>query len=59
MMLVNSYKNTATKDFDKAVQYMKSWKPSQELATEIHNANNKLGNVTIEDVFDRILTKRS
>lgn len=59
LMMVNSYKNTAVKDFDKAVSIIKTWKPSQQLALEIHSSNNELENVTIEDICDSILAKVS
>jgi len=38
-LMVNSYKNTPTVDFDKAREFTLSWKPSQELELMIIGAN--------------------
>lgn len=39
IMAVNSYKNTAVKDYNKGVEVVKRWEPSQELKLLIHVTN--------------------
>ena len=39
---VNSYRNTAVKDFDKALNYVATWKPARELELMIAGANSQM-----------------
>lgn len=39
---VNSYRNTAVKDFDKALNYVVTWKPTRELEFMIAGANSQM-----------------
>lgn len=39
---VNSYKNTAKKDFDQAIDYIKIWEPSKEMGYMITGANSQI-----------------
>jgi len=39
---VNSYRNTAVKDFDKALNYVATWKPARELELMIKGANSQM-----------------
>jgi Rha family phage regulatory protein len=39
---VNSYKNTLRKDFDRAIDYLKLWRPQGKLLREIEIANDQL-----------------
>lgn len=39
---VNSYKNTATKDYDKAIDYIERWQPNTNLILAIEELNNQL-----------------
>ncbi|WP_139905651.1 ORF6C domain-containing protein [Clostridium thermarum] len=39
---VNSYRNTAVKDFDKALNYVVTWKPTRELELMIAGANSQM-----------------
>lgn len=39
IMAVNSYKNTAVKDYNKGVEVIKGWKPNEELQLLIHVTN--------------------
>lgn len=39
---VNSYRNTAVKDFDKALNYVATWRPNRELELMIAGANSQL-----------------
>ncbi|WP_158534755.1 ORF6C domain-containing protein [Romboutsia maritimum] len=39
---VNSYKNTATKDYDKAINYIERWQPNTNLKLAIEELNNQL-----------------
>lgn len=39
---VNSYRNTAVKDFDKALNYVATWKPARELELMIKGANSQV-----------------
>ena len=42
IMQINSYKNTAVKDFIKAKELLKSWKPNRELELMIKGANSQV-----------------
>ena len=42
IMEVNSYRNTAVKEFEKAFELIKEWKPNRELALMIRGANAQL-----------------
>lgn len=39
---VNSYRNTAVKDFNKALNYVATWKPARELELMIKGANSQV-----------------
>lgn len=39
---VNSYRNTAVKDFDKALNYVATWRPNRELELMIAGANSQM-----------------
>ncbi|MEG2983834.1 MAG: ORF6C domain-containing protein [Peptostreptococcaceae bacterium] len=39
---VNSYKNTATKDYEDAITYLMNWQPSYNLKMEIESINNQM-----------------
>ncbi|QAT40850.1 ORF6C domain-containing protein [Clostridium sp. JN-9] len=39
---VNSYKNTAKKEYDKAREYLKNWKPQGKILREIEDCNNQV-----------------
>ncbi len=39
---VNSYRNTAVRDFDKALNYVATWKPARELELMIAGANSQM-----------------
>lgn len=41
-LAVNSYRNTAVKDFDKALNYVVTWKPTRELELMIAGANSQM-----------------
>lgn len=58
-MLVNSYKNTAVKDFDKAVDLIKGWKPNQRLALKIQLENTKEPQqLSVDDLFIKLFGKK-
>ncbi len=40
--MLGSYRDTAKKEFDKAVEYIDSWKPQGKLLREIEECNNQL-----------------
>jgi len=37
--MVNSYKNTAKKEFDKAKEYLNNWQPQGRILREIEESN--------------------
>ena len=39
---INSYKNTPRKELDKAIEYLRSWKPQGKLQREIEELNNQI-----------------
>jgi hypothetical protein len=39
---VNSYRNTAVKDFDKALNYVATWRPNRVLELMIAGANSQM-----------------
>lgn len=58
-MLVNSYKNTAVKDFDKAVELIKGWKPNQRLSLGIQLENSKEPQqLSVDDMFTQLFGKK-
>lgn len=42
VMQVNSYRNTAVKDYEKAEQFIEAWKPSRELELMILGSNSQM-----------------
>ena len=42
IMQVNSYRNTAVKEFERAIEFIKNWKPNRELQLIIQGANSEL-----------------
>ena len=42
IMNVSSYRNTAVKEFERAVEFIKTWKPNRELELMIKGANTQL-----------------
>ena len=42
IMGVNSYRNTAVKEFERAIEFIKNWKPNRELHLMIKGANSQL-----------------